>query len=259
MLKQKFSRSATKRGDTIIEVMFAIGIFGLVAILAIGSMNRGVRSSETALELSTARSELNAQAEALRFVHASYNNGGQLLWLDLTKHAIDPDQADKLGILDLGNFVVTPDDNGEVGCAKMYPESGESLLGELKAFVVDTRQQIKFENLDEVTNRAQFLFSYEDNSEAFVESPLSARIIYGVDDDSMSDIEKISSLWYSEIKTVEGMWVFVVESQNKDSYGYPIYYDFYIQACWNGPGAGTPTTLDTVIRLSNPLAKSGDI
>ena len=63
---QMIKREDTKRGDTIIEVMFAIAIFGLVAILSISSMNRGVVTAETTLEATTARDELNAQAEALR-------------------------------------------------------------------------------------------------------------------------------------------------------------------------------------------------
>ena len=61
-----------KRGDTVIEVMFAFAVFALVAILSIAMMNSGVATSERSLELVVARNELNAQAEALRFIHSSY-------------------------------------------------------------------------------------------------------------------------------------------------------------------------------------------
>jgi hypothetical protein len=30
------------------------------------------------------------------------------------------------------------------------------------------------------------------------------------------------------------------------------YFDFYIRSCWYAPGANTPSTISTVIRLHNP-------
>lgn len=63
---------STKRGDTIIEIMFAFAIFAAVAIVTISTMSLGVDTIEESLELVTARNELNAQAEALRFIHSSY-------------------------------------------------------------------------------------------------------------------------------------------------------------------------------------------
>lgn len=66
-------RSSTRRGDTIIEVMFGIAIFGLVAIMTINLMNNGLANSEANLESTIARNEMNAQAEALRYVHSTYS------------------------------------------------------------------------------------------------------------------------------------------------------------------------------------------
>lgn len=52
--------------------MIAFAILSLVSIVTVTTMNMGVATNEQSLELVTARSELNAQAEALRFIHSSY-------------------------------------------------------------------------------------------------------------------------------------------------------------------------------------------
>ena len=66
----RLSFKSTKRGDTIIEVMFAIAVFSLVAVLSVMSMDSGINNGENALETVTVRNEINAQAEALRFIHS---------------------------------------------------------------------------------------------------------------------------------------------------------------------------------------------
>ena len=79
-----------RRGDTIIEVMFGIAIFGLVAILTINLMNNGLANSEANLESTMARNEMNSQAEALRYVHSTYSfsNGSAFgnLWNAITNN-----------------------------------------------------------------------------------------------------------------------------------------------------------------------------
>ncbi|MDO5481071.1 MAG: hypothetical protein Q4F60_01850, partial [Candidatus Saccharibacteria bacterium] len=62
----------THRGDTIIEVLFALSIFSLIAVLAIAVMNLGIAIAESNLELNMARNEVDAQAEAIRFIQSSY-------------------------------------------------------------------------------------------------------------------------------------------------------------------------------------------
>lgn len=58
-----------ERGDTIIEVVFAFIIFSMVAIGSLAIMNQGIATGERALEVDLVRNEVNAQAEALRFIH----------------------------------------------------------------------------------------------------------------------------------------------------------------------------------------------
>lgn len=63
-----------KRGDTLIEVLFAVTIFSLVAVGGLSIMNQGTATSQRALEITLVRQQIDAQAEALRFMHASYVN-----------------------------------------------------------------------------------------------------------------------------------------------------------------------------------------
>lgn len=57
------------RGDTIIEVVFAVVVFSFVAISSLTIMNKGVAAGEKALEITLVRQQVNAQAEALRYIH----------------------------------------------------------------------------------------------------------------------------------------------------------------------------------------------
>jgi len=59
-------------GDTLIEVLFAVSVFSLVAVAAISLMNSGINTAQKALEITQVRQQIDAQAEALRFVHHGY-------------------------------------------------------------------------------------------------------------------------------------------------------------------------------------------
>ena len=60
-----------QRGDTIIEVMFAIVIFSFITISSLAIMNQGIATGEKALEITLVRQQVNAQAEALRYIHSA--------------------------------------------------------------------------------------------------------------------------------------------------------------------------------------------
>ena len=66
-ISNKFSR-----GDTIVEVLFAVTIFSALAISGLSVMNRGVGTAQRSLEISLVRQEMNNQAEILRFAHDSF-------------------------------------------------------------------------------------------------------------------------------------------------------------------------------------------
>lgn len=56
-------------GDTIIEVMLAVVMFALVSVMAISIMNHGIATSQRSLEITQVRSQMDAQANAIRYLH----------------------------------------------------------------------------------------------------------------------------------------------------------------------------------------------
>lgn len=243
----------TKRGDTIVEVMFAIAVFCLVAVISIAMMNTGVSRSESSLELVTARNELNAQAEALRFIHSSYIseltlptegdfNGNvpagekiqqyDKLWQKIVDNAISPNDYQLEYPLN--------------DCSTVYqPSSGSgNLLSKYNAFVINTRDLLNGD-----VNEAYV--SAVNNSNRFRQAEQNARLIFTSTSggDSSEEISEQRKL-YNRLAVAEGIWVIAVKSNNDNAE--PSFYDFYIQTCWYGPSAARPTSLDTVIRLYNP-------
>lgn len=61
-----------QKGDTLIEVLFAVTVFSLVAVGSLSIMNQGTATAQSSLEITLVRQEIDAQAEALRFIHDSY-------------------------------------------------------------------------------------------------------------------------------------------------------------------------------------------
>ena len=91
-----------KKGDTLVEVTLAIGIFSMIAIAVASVMSGGTASAQLALETTLAKEEIDTQAEAIRFVHANYiankdnpSHPYVKLWKTITNKAIN--------ILDYGN------------------------------------------------------------------------------------------------------------------------------------------------------------
>lgn len=58
-----------ERGDTIIEVMFAFVVFALVSVISFSIMNRGVTIAQRSLEVTQARIQMDAQTNALEYIH----------------------------------------------------------------------------------------------------------------------------------------------------------------------------------------------
>lgn len=66
------AKTQRKKGDTIIEVVIALSIFAGLAVMAIHTMNSGMYQAERAVEITMARNEIDAQAEAIRFIQNNY-------------------------------------------------------------------------------------------------------------------------------------------------------------------------------------------
>ena len=208
-----------KRGDTIIEVLFAVTVFSLVAVGGLSIMNQGITTSQRALEITLARQEIDAQAESLRFLHNSYVSvyktsstytGAAQQWKLMVDSIINksPFKQTDLSNLptDLNNHVICPN-----------PPGG--------AFVINTRT-------------AQFV------------APSEGKI---VSSQTYSRVNYESDAGDSAVKAAEGLWIEAVRSgpgkANQENTGF---IDFNILACWEGPGLSVPVTIGTVVRLYEP-------
>jgi prepilin-type N-terminal cleavage/methylation domain-containing protein len=271
----------TRRGDTLIEVMLSISIFAVVALLTINLMNDGINTAQRTLEVAMARNEIDAQAEALRFIHHSYVAERQMtsdesdfkyLWKQIVKKANKPSALEHVDTANedgRNSFDINDIDNCQA--AYLNPTSTTADAGHLayfNSFILNTRMVLpqKVDNYmgtdynDLVNDEVTIL--YKNNPTKFSSPSLYPRIIYRKDGSSDSDTtenidmnkgEKINNL-YNRISTAEGIWIDVAgnKGDNGENSARSDYYDFYIRTCWQGAGMNVPTTLTTVVRLYNP-------
>lgn len=238
-----------KRGDSLIEVMIAIGVFSMVAISVISVMNGGTASVQTALETTMVRNEIDVQADAIRFIHASAiaelgssTSTGQKYfkaWRELTKladkNSIDQNQLKKVTEYDLAS------------CAELYDSTNQT-LNQQNAFFINTRKL--------ATNQPEqaIIKASSTTLDSFRDAKLYSRILFDKDDGAL--LNPISA----PNPVAEGFYVVGVKDPDSSLVAgggthlqkKSVYYDFYIRSCWYGPGENVPSTISTVIRLHNP-------
>ncbi|MEI6850430.1 MAG: hypothetical protein WCK26_00505 [Candidatus Saccharibacteria bacterium] len=211
-----------RKGDTLIEVLFAITVFSLVAVGSISIMNQGTATAQRAYEITLVRQEIDAQAETLRFLNASYiaafnsdistdpalskYTGPALEWVRLTADTYDP-----------GNLPLKVNSV----CPATHSGSG------IKSFILNTR-------------KAKFV------------SPLGNGVPI--------QAETFSQVTYNDIDgtfgKAYGIWIDAVKFKTDDyddNYQDKAdYIDFHIRACWDSPGQSVPVSMDTIVRLYEP-------
>lgn len=87
-----------QRGDTIIEVTFAITIFALVSVLAINSMQQGSAIAQRSLEIELVRQEMDTQADALRYIHSAYLSDTSITDLNVPLLSLEKDRWKTISI-----------------------------------------------------------------------------------------------------------------------------------------------------------------
>ena len=228
-------RQNFRRGDTLVEVAFAIAIFALVCVFSIGLMNNGVDTAQSSMELTMARNEIDAQSEALRFIQNSYLSEKELvnktykpLWDHIKARAVDPSAIDNLN--------PTP-----ATCDELY-QSGSLLTS--KGFVINTRK------IDPGSVGTTIL---DYSGSTFKATSLYPRLIFkrstasGNTSDNSDELSEDN--YFDSVQYVEGIAVIAVRG---DSSSNPEFYDFHIRTCWYAPGRDNPTTINTIVRLYNP-------
>lgn len=267
-----------KKGDTLIEVALAIGIFSLVAITVVAVVSASTTGAQSSLELTLTREEMDAQAEALRFIHDSYISGSQ------SKDG-DTNPYYKLWSAIENTYSVNNKDTGAGwsdsspnNCADLYDDHSNGFMEDganRHQFIVNIRALGEFAKdhhedgspVVEVTDvlvPAYNVTSITTSPWKFYEATTYPRILYG---DKGAGSETTDESLYgqtdwnsNEIQRVEGLFIMAVQGTANMITGTagttsekPAYYDFYIRSCWNPPNSEKPSTISTVIRLYDPL------
>ena len=259
-----------KKGDTLIEVTLAVGIFSMIAIGITAVMSSGASDSQTALETTLAREEIDTQAEALRFIQSSYavnksptdTNKYPDLWHAITANAIN-----------LGESGLS--DNDKAAILQYAPNSCSDMYGSEKvsnaAFVINPRMLGAFTNgsITGTHPERSVYISRMDNASRFADATIYPHLIYGSSYYNNEDLNNLDgSITNNNLYRAEGIYVIAVKDSNangKEGTGTTTlvddsgvqteqraYYDFYIRTCWYGSDTNQPSTISTVIRLYDP-------
>ncbi|MBQ6321074.1 InlB B-repeat-containing protein, partial [Candidatus Saccharibacteria bacterium] len=245
-------------GDTLVEVMFAVGIFGMVAVGAISIMNRGLYSAQSTLESTMARNEVDTQAEALRFVQEAYYSEITVaektytpLWASIAEKAYNPQAVPDTFFT---QYETAANGTSETSCAELY-ESAEGTGAILpNSFVLIPSR------LNSSGDVSSALVTFESlNNERRIMSSTGTypRLLYGL---TAADLEtqelSDATLSRENLYSAEGIWITAIAAEAPEgtspgaSY-IPEFFDFYIRTCWDTPGGHSSSTISTIVRLSN--------
>lgn len=209
-----------RRGDTLIEVLFAITIFSLVLVGSLSIMNQGMSTSQRALEITVVRQEIDAQAEVLRFLHTSYiavyQSGNAVN--DYKSDTPAREWATMVAKIKADNLPKVTDFNDDsTSCPTTQPSS---------SFIMNSR-------------KAQFI-------------PVVSAINFA----SASTYSKVQYNSADSLSSAQGIWIEAISwtpslsDTNQNNAGY---VDFHIRACWDSPGQAVPIRIGTIVRLYEPL------
>lgn len=250
-----------KKGDTLVEVALAIGIFSMVAIAIVSIISSSTAGTQTALETTLVREEIDIQAEALRFIQGDYvaskgepNSKVDELWQDIKGLAIDFKKPPY--------NTLSPDNVAKI--LNYNPTTCQNMLADLdsvhsglseKAFIINPRALGELSdsdaNIDDI-----LIVNNVSNSSVFKAPTTYSRLVYKNSADALvGDVDTDTD---NELNSAEGLYVLAVKDDGTslaDEGGVKevkAYYDFYIRACWYGTNADEPSTVSTIIRLYDP-------
>ncbi len=91
MRQINFSQKCSQRGDTLVEVMVAISVLGMVVVGCMAIMNRSLSNMMNTIERTEVRTDINSQTEMLNYIRDSYlqsKQGGAVttyvtMWADI--------------------------------------------------------------------------------------------------------------------------------------------------------------------------------
>jgi|AntRauTorcE11897_2_1112592.scaffolds.fasta_scaffold14209_3 type II secretory pathway component PulJ len=213
----KLNKKRVQSGDTIIEVLFAITVFSLVAVGAMAIMNQGSSASQRALEISIVRQEVDAQAEALRFLNSSYLAAYQL---GSNEPAANTPAGQWAEMMD------TVVSTGSTSASNFSVEGTECPSPPQGSFIINAK-------------RAMFV---EPSQGAIVPAQTFSQVRYDLVN-GQSTVVAADGIWIEAVRSR------TVEGNNQSDAGY---IDFHIRACWSTMGSAIPVLVGTIVRLYEP-------
>lgn len=211
VIKRKF-----RRGDTLVEVLFAVSVFSLVAVGGLAVMNQGAAASQRSLEITLVREQMDSQAETLRFLNSSYIAAYRV------GATYDPSTPAGQWSLMSDNIKAHPIVNtstlGGSSCPESYP-GGSFVLNPQLATFVDPAQGV------------------------LVPAKTFSQLVYTIDANGKPVVSDAEGLWIEAVRSANSI------DPDQANIGY---IDFHIFACWDSPGQAVPVTLGTIVRLYEP-------
>lgn len=202
-----------KKGDTLIEVILAFSVFSAAMVGGLWMMNNAMARAMASTQLTWARNEMDAQAEALRFINTRY----------VTARSSGATATDRR--VSSWNSVIR---NAVESASDLSSCSASRNAFVINYFQMDTGSVVS-NNVSRATTYPRLAFSGAG----------------GGDTASWRGMR-------TSMSGAEGLWIEAVSGPRRSATdATPQYYDFHIRACWIAPGQGAPTTLGTIVRLYN--------
>lgn len=215
------SQSMASKGDTLIEVLFAITIFSLIAVGSLAIMNQGTATSQRALEITLVRNEIDAQAETLRFLNSSYIAAyGTSFELDTPAGQWQTMQSSIIATAatSASTFGVESTTCPGPGMTTLLPNGSFIMNTHDATFVAPTTPNMF--NLAQTFSQVRY-------------------------DEISGQVSSSDGIWIEAVRSSV-----VVDASNPEyNAGY---IDFHIRACWESPGQSVPLTIGTIVRLYEP-------
>ena len=206
---------AHQRGDTLIEVLFAVTVFSLVVVGALSVMNQGTAASQRALEITLVRQQMDAQAETLRFLHDSYVAAYQP---GLTYNTSDASTSPAEEWYRIMSYVSASGITSATAFAEQQRCASTAPTG---SFIVNPR-----------IGQAMAPVSYQ-----------PAAIWPQLDYNGLGVMTGSSGMWVEAVRS---------GASSDPDQARAGYVDFHIRACWDAPGLSNSMNLGTIVRLYEP-------
>ena len=208
-----------ERGDTLIEVLFAIAVFSMVVVGSVAIMNVGTAAAQRTLGLTVMRQVIDSQAQMLRLAHDSY----------------------------LAQYSPSAPTSSYTGAAALYATI-EQKAAETPGSSFIGSTQCPNSGTGAPTLRANSFVMY---------SPATGSnlVLDWLGSNQTPDTYPTVTVDSTGRPVVQGIWVEAVKQPVELTANPKVpvgYIDFHINACWPGPGSNVPVTIGTIVRLYDP-------